>query len=90
MVAFNDSNIHDLVVSSAVLLMVCLFAPLTFGLYWKKASDFGAWCAIIIDGVTWYICDWLETPIDPTIYGTLASCVGMLIGSFIRPNHKDM
>ena len=90
MFAFDDSNIHGLVVSSAVLLMVCLFAPLTFGLYWKKASNFGAWASILIGGITWFICDTLETRIDPTIYGVVASCVGMFFGSLLRPNHADM
>jgi SSS family solute:Na+ symporter len=89
MVAFNVSNIHGLVVSSAVLLMVCLFAPLTFGLYWKKASNFGAWASILIGGITWFICDTIETRIDPTICGTVASCIGMIFGSFLRPNHVD-
>ena len=89
MIAFNDSNIHGLVVSSAVLLMVCLFAPLTFGLYWKKASNFGAWASILIGGITWFICDTLETRIDPTIYGTVSSCIGMFFGSLLRPNHVD-
>ena len=90
MFAFNDSNIHELVVDSAVLLMVCLFAPLTFGLYWKKASNFGAWASILVGGITWFMCDSLETRIDPTIYGTVASCIGMIIGSLLRPNHVDI
>ncbi len=90
MFAFDDSNIHGLVVSSAVLLMVCLFAPLTFGLYWKKASSFGAWASIIVGGITWFICDTFETRIDPTIYGTAASCVGMIVGSLLRPNKVEM
>jgi len=90
MIAFNDSNIHGLVVSSAVLLMVCLFAPLTFGLYWKKSSSYGAWASILIGGFVWLICDRFETRIDPTIYGTLASCVGMFFGSLLRPDHSGI
>lgn len=84
--AFSDSNIHGLVVASAVLIMVCLFAPLTFGLYWKKASSFGAWSSILIGGITWFICDTFETRIDPTIWGTAASCLGMVVGSLLRPD----
>ena len=87
--ALNDSNIHGLVVDSVVLIMVCLFAPLTFGLYWKKASSFGAWASIIIGGITWFICDRIETRIDPTICGTVASCLAMILGSLIRPNEVD-
>lgn len=88
--AFDDSNIHGLVVASAVLLMVCLFAPLTFGLYWKKASSFGAWTSILAGGIVWFLCDRFETRIDATIYGTVASCIGMVIGSLLRPDHVAM
>jgi len=84
--AFNDSNIHRLVVQSAVLLLVCLFIPLTFGLYWKKASNFGAWTSILIGGISWFICDSLETRIDPRICGVVASSIGMIVGSLLRPN----
>jgi Na+/proline symporter len=85
-VAFNNVNIHGLVVSSAVLMLVCLFAPLAFGLYWKKASSTGAWAAILLGGVTWVLCNYLETLVAPTIYGTLASCMGMMAGSMLRPD----
>ncbi len=84
--AFNDANIHGLVVASTVLLMVCLFAPLTFGLFWKKASVFGAWTSIFAGGLVWFFCDSFETHIDPTIYGTISSCLGLVFGSFLRPD----
>ncbi len=87
--AFNDSNIHRLVVQSAVLLLVCLFIPLTFGLYWKKASNFGAWTSILIGAISWFICDRLETRIDPRICGVVASSIGMIVGSLLRPNLAD-
>ena len=85
-IAFNDSNIHGLVVASAVLLMVCIFAPLTFGLFWKRASIFGAWVSIIAGGLVWFYCDTVSTRVPPTIYGTVASCLGMIIGSFLKPD----
>ena len=83
--AFNNSNIHGLVVASAVLLMVCLFAPLTFGLFWKRASTGGAWAAILVGGLSWLVCDWVGTRVDPTIYGTVGSCCGMVVGSWWWP-----
>ncbi|MGC1515041.1 MAG: sodium:solute symporter family protein [Maribacter sp.] len=84
--AFNDSNIHGLVVASTVLLMVCLFAPLTFGLFWKKASVFGAWISIFTGGLVWFFCDYHATRVDPTIYGTISSCLGLVVGSYVRPD----
>ena len=88
--AFRDSDIHGLVVESAVLLMVCLFAPLTFGLFWKKANVRGAWAAIIAGGVVYYLTVYLETRIDPTIYGTFASCLAMIIGSQMRITKDEL
>ena len=85
-VAINNASIHGLVVSSAVLLMVCLFAPLTWGLYWKRASVAGAWASIVLGGLVWIFCESGETSTDPTIYGTLASCLAMILGSLLCPN----
>jgi SSS family transporter len=84
--AFNNTNIHGLVVASSVLLMVCLFAPLTFGLFWKNASIFGAWISIFAGGLVWFFCNYFQTRIDPTIYGTISSCLGMVIGSMLHPD----
>lgn len=84
-VAIGNTNIHGLVVASTILPMVCLFAPLTFGLYWKKSSVLGTWFSVICGGLAWLICYYLETRIDPTIYGTLLSCAGLIIGSLIIP-----
>lgn len=84
--AFDDSDIVGLVAASLSLILVCLFAPLTFGLFWKKASTIGAWAAIIIGGLTWLFCFIYETRIDATIYGTISSCVSMVVVSFLYPD----
>ena len=84
--AFDDSDIVGLVAASLSLILVCLFAPFTFGLFWKKASIIGAWAAIVIGGLTWFFCYLSETRIDPTIYGFAISCLSMIIGSILFPN----
>jgi SSS family solute:Na+ symporter len=84
--AFKDSDIISLVVASLSLVLVCIFAPFTFGFFWKKASTTGAWLAIIIGGLTWFFCYIFETRIDPTIYGTPASCFAMIAGSLLFPD----
>lgn len=88
--AYTNTNIVDLVVASLSLLLVCVFAPFTFGLFWKRSSVFGAWSAIIIGGLTWLFCYFYETRIDSTVYGTLASCIAMIVGSLIRPDHTPI
>ena len=89
MVAFYESNIHGLVVYSAVLLMVC-FCSLDLWFILEKASSYGAWVSIFVGGFIWFISVKLETRIDPTIYVTLASFVGMIVESLLRPNHVDI
>ncbi|MGB3801266.1 MAG: sodium:solute symporter family protein [Lewinella sp.] len=81
--ALNDRHIHSLVVDSTVLLMVCLLAPLTLGLFWKGANTFGAWAGIVLGAGTWFLTDRIETLIAPTIYGTLASFAGVWLGSLL-------
>ena len=84
--ALDDSDIVGLVAASLSLILVCLFAPFTFGLLWKKASVAGAWAAITIGGLTWLFCFMYETRIDPIIYGTAISCSSMIIGSMLYPD----
>lgn len=79
--AYGDNDIVALVEASLALILVCLFAPFTFGLFWKKASVGGAWSAMIVGGLTWFICLILDTVIDATIYGFATSCISMVAGS---------
>ena len=84
--AFSDIDIVGLVAASLALILVCLFAPFTFGLFWKRASVSGAWAAIILGGGTWFVCFLSETRVDPTIYGFVVSCLGMIVGSLLLPD----
>lgn len=84
--AFSDADIVGLVEASLSLILVCLFAPFTFGLFWKKASVIGAWSSIIIGGFTWFFCFMFNTRIDATIYGFIISCLSMILGSLLRPD----
>jgi SSS family transporter len=84
--AFSDLDIVELVVASLAPLLVCIFAPFTFGLFWKKASVFGAWSAILAGGSVWFLCYLFETSIDATIYGLIVSCLAMVAGSLVRPD----
>jgi Na+/proline symporter len=84
--AFDDSDIIGLVETSVSLILVCVFAPFTFGLFWKKASVFGAWAAMIGGGVTMFSCMALDTVIDGSIYGIVVSCATMVLASLIKPD----
>ena len=84
--ASRDSNIYELVAGASILLLVSLFAPLTAGLYWKKASRMGAILSMIIGMITNLICDEMELAVDSHIYGLLASIFAMIMGSFLFPD----
>ena len=84
--AFSELDIVELVVASLAPLLVCIFAPFTFGLFWKKSSIFGAWSAIVVGGLVWLLCYMFETRIDATIYGLLVSCLAMVLGSLLLPD----
>lgn len=86
--SFRNADIVGLLVASLNLILVCIFAPMTFGLFWSKSSNFGAWSAIIIGGFTWLVCTLLNTTIDPIIFGTPASCLAMIFGSMLKPDNK--
>lgn len=84
--ASRDSNIYELVAGASILLLVSLFAPLTAGLYWKKASRLGAILSMIIGMITYLICDEMELAIESHIYGLLASIFAMIMGSLVFPD----
>lgn len=87
--AFDDTDIVGLVEASLSLILVCLFAPFTFGLFWKKANTTGAWLAIGMGGLTWLLCFIFDSRLDPTIYGTIVSCLSMLVGSYLHPKKSN-
>ncbi|MCX7759710.1 MAG: sodium:solute symporter family protein [Hydrogenothermaceae bacterium] len=55
--AFSEESIYQLVASSSVITLVSLFAPLVFGIYWKKASSKGAIYSILGGFSVWFVLD---------------------------------
>jgi SSS family solute:Na+ symporter len=81
-----NTNIYELVGMSSALSLVSLFVPLTAGLYWKKASNLGALLSITTGMAVWIVCEIMQTEIPSLIWGLLASILGMLVGSFWKPD----
>jgi SSS family transporter len=86
--AMSSSNIHELVITSSVFIMICLFAPFTFGLFWKKASVFGAWMSLISGAVSFLICTYLETIIEPFMIATSISVLSIVLFSYLKPDNS--
>lgn len=77
-------NIYELVAESSILSLVSLFAPLTLGLYWKRASSVGAVLSMVTGLATWLFFK-LIYPIDiPSLVpATLVSLGSLIFGSLI-------
>ncbi|MGC3946621.1 MAG: sodium:solute symporter family protein [Chryseolinea sp.] len=79
------SDIYELVGESSILSLVSLFIPLTFGLYWSKASSTGALISMIAGMSSWIIFEFFETDWPSLVPATLISLVAMIAGSLIWP-----
>lgn len=77
-------NIYELVSESSILSLVSLFAPLTLGLYWKRANSFGAMLSMVTGLATWLFFK-LIYPIEiPSLVpATLISISSLILGSLI-------
>lgn len=78
--AMLRSNIYELVGESSILSLVTLFAPLTLGLYWKRANGTGAVWAMIMGFLAWLLFEFV-TPVGvpslvPSTLVSLAAMVG--------------
>jgi SSS family transporter len=80
----ENASIYHLVRSAYSVTLVAAFVPLAVGLYSKKATSFGALVSIISGIFIWQYAERLvDSPIPPTFYGFVASCIGMLLGTLI-------
>lgn len=87
--AMLRSNIYELVGESSILSLVSLFAPLTFGLYWKRASSGGALLSMVLGMLTWIIFEFYETGWPSLVPATLVSIMAMVAGSLVWPKGKN-
>jgi solute:Na+ symporter, SSS family len=79
------SNIYELVGESSVLSLVSLFAPLVFGLYWKRSSPTGALLSMVLGMLTWAILQFYDTTWPILVPALLVSIFALIAGSLIRP-----
>jgi len=77
------SNIYELVGESSILSLVSLFAPLVFGLYWKRSTAAGALLSMVLGTFTWFIFERLDTGWPSLMPGLIVSVVAMIVGSLV-------
>jgi solute:Na+ symporter, SSS family len=84
------SDIYELVGESSILSLVSLFAPLTFGLYWKRASSAGALLSMVFGMITWIIFEAYDSGWPSLVPATIVSITLLIGGSLIWPaQHYD-
>lgn len=79
--AILTPSIMELLLTTLGLFAGGTFAPILFGLYWRRANAAGALTGIILGGLSTIISVIAQTSLDPVIIGILFSIVGTVIGS---------
>jgi solute:Na+ symporter, SSS family len=86
--ALLKSNIYELVAESSALSLVSLFVPLVVGLYSTRATAPAAILSMLLGMGTWLLALYLDTTINPLIYGFAGSIAGILPGLFVKQERK--
>ncbi|WP_237132196.1 sodium:solute symporter family protein [Pseudohongiella sp. O18] len=86
--AASDGNIHAMVENAYRITLAGVFIPLTAGLFWRRASNFGCTLSIVLGLGSWLLLEILypEIPFEPQFVGLAFSLAGMIYGSMARPN----
>ncbi len=78
------TNIYELVGESSVLSMVTLLAPLVFGIYWKRATAFGAMLSMVAGFCAWLVFEFVvDVGIHSLVPATALSVVALVTGSLL-------
>mmetsp|Transcript_42212 Transcript_42212/g.97951 ORF Transcript_42212/g.97951 Transcript_42212/m.97951 type:complete len:176 (+) Transcript_42212:1148-1675(+) len=98
----GDESISDFVNISSVWLMVGLFWPLTFGLFWRGATEVGAGLSMFVGLVTYTTLflvaqkdangdgsGWQMYEIDTSLWALFIALVAFLFGSLMPQRWQD-
>nr|MDD3720187.1 sodium:solute symporter family protein [Candidatus Gracilibacteria bacterium] len=83
--ALTNGSVYELVANAYSLVLVSIFVPLAFGLYWRKASPLGAMLSILVGILVYVRMEYYSADfvIPSLISGLLASIAGMVFGSYL-------
>jgi len=87
----TDASIHTMVKNAYRITLAGAFVPLAAGLFWKRASNLGAGLAITFGLATWIALEiaGVDEPVEPQLFGLVASLAGMVIGSLVSPDRGE-
>jgi solute:Na+ symporter, SSS family len=83
--ALMRSNIYELVSESSALSLVSLFVPMVAGIYLPRTSPGAAIISMLAGMGVWLGSLFLDTAINPLVYGLGASTIGLCLGYWLLP-----
>ncbi len=84
-VASGSEKIFDLVGTSSAFGVVSIFVPYTMALFFNAVSRPAALLSMVLGSTVWALCFfYLQTDINPTIFGLVASLLGWCTGRYIK------
>jgi solute:Na+ symporter, SSS family len=99
----HETSIHAMVENAYKVTLVMALVPLFAGLFWKKASNFGASCSIIAGLLVWLPLQFFASPesANTTIsfiaeqdighfVGFIVATIAMIVGSLMKPSAKSV
>lgn len=83
----HETSIHAMVENAYKVTLVMALVPLFAGIYWKKASNFGAVCSIVAGVIVWVPLEFIvpDAALPPHFAGFIVAAFAMIIGSLIKP-----
>jgi SSS family solute:Na+ symporter len=81
--AILTPSIMDLLLATLGIFAGATFAPILFGLYWRRANSVGALTGIILGGASTIIAGFIPMELDPVIIGIVFSITGTVLGSLL-------
>ncbi len=83
----SNATIHKMVENAYRVTLAGAFVPLVFGLFWRRATSFGATLAVVFGIGVWLFGEFVlpETILPPQVLGMLAALVAMIMGSLFGP-----
>ncbi|MGE0312966.1 MAG: sodium:solute symporter family protein [Lautropia sp.] len=79
----NDMSMYETVQNTYKVTLVAAFAPLAFGMFWRRATPQGAIASIVLGLLTWGLAELTagDALIPPQFVGLAGAIFGMVAGS---------